>query len=145
MQKQTYSVSINAPKEKVWQILWGDQTYPQWTSVFAEGSRADTDWEKGSKVLFHDGKGQGMVSLIAEKIPDQYMSFKHLGMLKNDVEDLDSEQTKAWAGAMENYTLTGANGKTELVVDIDITEEHKAYFEKTWPLALAKLKEMAEG
>ena len=77
----------------------GDTTYPAWTSVFAEGSRVETDWEEGSKVHFLDDKGDGMVSTIAQKIPNKFMSFKHLGMVKNGVEDLNSEQIKEWPGA----------------------------------------------
>ena len=52
MEKKQFKIEIAAPREKVWKILWGDKTYPAWTSVFAEGSRAETDWEEGSKVLF---------------------------------------------------------------------------------------------
>ncbi len=52
MEKKQFKIKIAAPREKVWKILWGDNTYPAWTSAFAEGSRAETDWEEGSKVLF---------------------------------------------------------------------------------------------
>ena len=72
------------------------------------------------------------------------MSIKHLGTLKNGVEDMDSPETKEWAGALENYTLKNADGKTELVVDMDTTEQYKDYFIKTWPRALDKVKELAE-
>ena len=144
MEKKQFKIEIAAPGEKVWNILWGDTTYPVWTSVFAEGSSVETIWEEGSKVLFLDGKGAGMVSTIAQKIPNKFMSFKHLGTVKNGVEDLDSEQTKQWSGALENYTLQTVDGKTDLVVDMDMTEEFKDYFINTWPKALDKVKELAE-
>ena len=144
MTKQEFKTTINAPKEKVWDTLWNDSTYPEWTSVFAEGSRAETDWKKGSKVLFTDGKGSGMVSRIADNRPNEYMSIEHLGYLKDGKEDLESEDVKKWAGAHENYTLKNVDGKTELIVDMDITDEYKDYFIKTWPVALEKLKEIAE-
>jgi Activator of Hsp90 ATPase homolog 1-like protein len=144
MEKKEFKITIDAPKEKVWSSLWNDAPYGQWTSVFAEGSRAETDWNKGSKVLFLDGKNDGMVSTIAEKIPNEFMSFKHLGVVKDGVEDVSSEQTKDWAGALENYTLKTVNGKTELTVAMDITPEHMDYFMKTWPKALERVKEIAE-
>ena len=144
MEKKQFKIEISAPREKVWKILWGDKTYPAWTSVLTKGSRAETNWEEGSKVLFVDGKGEGMVSTIAQKIPNEFMSFKHLGMVKNGVEDLNSEQVKDWAGALENYRLKTLDGKTELVVDMDMTEEFKDYFINTWPKALDKVKELAE-
>jgi hypothetical protein len=144
MEKQTFSISINAPREKVWNILWDNDSYRAWTSVFSEGSHAETDWKKGSKVLFLDGKGSGMVSTIDENKPNEYMSIRHLGVVKDGVEDLDSEEVRQWAGAHENYTLKNVDGKTELVVDMDISKEWMDYFQNTWPKALDKVKELAE-
>ena len=144
MKKHEFRVQINARVDKVWDILWNDVSYPQWASAFAEGSKAETDWKEGSKVLFHDGKGQGMVSVISKKKPNEFMSFKHIGTANNGVEDFDSAQSQEWAGAMENYTLKAINGKTELTVEMDIAEEYQDYFMKTWPLALEKIKELAE-
>lgn len=66
MEKLNFAVSINAPAEKVWKVLFDDATYRNWTSVFAPGSYAETDWKEGSKALFSDGKGSGMVSRIAK-------------------------------------------------------------------------------
>ena len=144
MEKQEFRILIDAPREKVWNTLWNDSTYRAWTSAFTEGSYAKTDWKKGSKVLFLDGKNDGMVSTIAENKPNEYMSFMHLGIVKNGVEDTESEKIKEWAGALENYTLKNVDGKTELTVDMDMNDEYKSYFETTWPKALDRLKELAE-
>ncbi len=144
MQKQQFRTNINAPREKVWEILWGTETYPQWTAAFSEGSQAQTDWKKGSKVLFHDGSGSGMIARIEENITNEYMSIEHLGELVNGVEDMESDRVKQWAGAHENYTLKDVNGNTELIIDMDITEEYAKMFEEMWPKALAKVKEIAE-
>lgn len=144
MKKQQYKIDINAPRETVWGILWGEETYPKWTAPFAEGSSANTDWKKGSKVLFHDGKGNGMVARIEDNVPNTFMSIQHLGEVKGGVEDTESEKVKEWAGAIENYTLKGANGKTELVIDMDVTEQHVDMFNKMWPKALAKVKDLSE-
>lgn len=144
MEKTKFSITIDAPREKVWDTLWNDESYRAWTSPFSEGSRAETDWQKGSKILFLDGKGSGMVSKIADKKPNEFMSFEHLGEVRDGVEDTTSEKVKTWAGAHENYTLKNVNGKTELEVEMDINDEWKDYFTNTWPLALDKLKELAE-
>jgi hypothetical protein len=144
MEKQEFKIAIDAPREKVWKVLWTDDSYRAWTAPFSEGSHAVTDWKKGSKVLFLDGKGAGMVSTIDESIPNQYMSFKHLGVVKDGIEDTDSAEVKGWAGAHENYTLNDLQGKTELVVDMDINDEFKDYFSATFPKALQKVKELAE-
>lgn len=144
MEKQTFNIYIDAPREKVWDILWNDATYPEWTSAFCEGSKVETDWREGSKALFLNGTNEGMVSRIAANKPNEFMSIEHLGMIKDGVEDVDSEQVKAWAGALENYSLKSMNGKTELTVDMDLTEEMKEYFLSTWPTALDKVKALAE-
>jgi len=144
MNKLEFKIQINASREKVWDTLWTDDTYRQWTAAFAEGSHAVTDWQKGSKVLFLDGKGSGMVSRIADNVPFTYMSIEHLGEVKNGVEDTKSDSIKAWAGAHENYTLKENNDGTELVIDMDITEEFADMFRNIWPKALANIKNIAE-
>ncbi len=144
MDKLNFKAVINASPEKVWKVLWTDDTYRKWTSAFAEGSYAETDWKTGSKVLFTDGEGRGMVSRIAENRPNEYMSIEHLGELKDGLEDTTSDKVKDWAGAHENYTLKKVNGKTELIVDMDITEEYKEMFSKMWPVALDNVKRLSE-
>lgn len=145
MEKLQFNVSINAPREKVWSTLWNDDSYRAWTAVFHEGSQAETDWKEGSKVLFTDGKGSGMVSRIAKLDPNEFMSFEHLGELRDGVEDTTSEKVKSWAGAHENYTLTGSGSNTDLLVELDINNEFKDYFANTFPRALDKVKELAEN
>jgi uncharacterized protein YndB with AHSA1/START domain len=145
MQKLNFSININAPKEKVWKMLWDDSSYRKWTSAFSVGSYAETDnWKEGSKVLFLDGERNGMVSQVAANRPNEFMSFQHLGEVKKGEEDTTSERVKQWAGAMENYTLKEANGVTELKVEMNITEEYKDYFANTWPKALEQIKSLSE-
>ncbi|MCF6405148.1 SRPBCC domain-containing protein [Chitinophaga filiformis] len=144
MEKHEFKITINGPREKVWRVLWDDASYREWTAVFAPGSWAKTDWKKGSEIQFLDDKNDGMISRVEENIPNEYMSIEHLGYVKNGVEDRHSEEVKKWAGAHENYTLKSVNGQTELVVDMDVVEEYKDYFTKTWPKALEKVKELSE-
>jgi hypothetical protein len=145
MQKLKFSTSINASKEKVWDILWNDATYRAWTSAFTEGSYAKTDnWKEGTKVLFLDPKDNGMVSIVAKNKTYEYMSFKHLGEVKEGIEDTPSDRVKGWSGAMENYMLKEENGKTTLAIEMDTTDEFKDMFEKMWPDALKKVKELSE-
>ena len=122
-----------------------DATYRQWTSVFSEGSYAVTDWKEGSKALFLTPEGDGMVSRIAAHRPNEFLSIRHLGAVKNGVEETESEASKTWAGALENYTLRDVGGSSTLTVEMDVTNEYEKYFEETWPKALAKLKEVAES
>ena len=144
-----FNITIDATREKVWDVLFGVDTYPIWTTAFSEGSKVETDWKKGSKAIFLDSSNRGMVSRIVENVPNEYMSIEHLGMYDNGVEDYESEEVKKWAGAKENYTLNDVNGQTELQVymEMDESEENKKMiemFKGMWPKALAKVKELAE-
>src|SRR5438128_12180068 len=101
MEKINFDINISASKEKVWNTLWDDASYRKWTSVFSETSYAVTDnWQEGTKVLFLDADGSGMVSMIAKNDPNNYMSIKHLGEVKNGVEDTTSERVQQWNGAL---------------------------------------------
>lgn len=144
MQKHEFKISINAPREKVWDVLWSEDSYRAWTRAFSEGSHAVTDWKKGSKILFLDGKGSGMVSTVAENKPAEYMGITHLGVVKDGVEDTTSAEVKEWAGAQENYTLRSVDGNTELSVLIDIDDKWFDYFKDTFPKALNNVKELSE-
>ncbi len=146
MEKETYRISIDAPREKVWNALWDLQNYRAWTSFFSPDSHAVTDnWEKGTDVKFVNSKGSGMIARIAENKANEFMSFEHYGEIHDGVVDTESEKVKTWAGSHENYTLKGEDGKTELIVEMEINEEWKGFFAETWPKALAKVKNLAES
>lgn len=151
MNKLHFSITIDAPKAKVWSTMLDDAPYRVWTEAFSAGSHYVGDWSKGSKILFlgpdpNTGKMGGMVSRIAENRLHEYISIEHLGMVQDGNEDYFTagEEMKGWVGAHENYTFKEENGKTEVLVDIDVTEDIKEVFEDMWPKALQKLKELAE-
>ena len=150
MQKISFSTAINAPRKKVWDTMLEDSTYRVWTSAFnPKGSWYEGDWNQGSKIRFlgpgDDGSLGGMVSRIKENRPHEYVSIEHLGFIQDGKEDTTSEAVKKWTPAFENYSFKDKNGATELVVDMDVDEEHAKMFEDMWPKALRKLKELAEG
>ncbi|MEO6348275.1 MAG: SRPBCC domain-containing protein [Aquaticitalea sp.] len=139
-----FLIKINAPKEKVWGILWSKDTYPKWTTVFAEGSDDSSDWKEGSSILFTDGKGSGMYSSIERKVQNKQMTFKHLGVLKDGVEQPIDEPTQSWSGCIEDYQLEETNGVTELKVRLNSMVEYLDYFQDKFPKALQKVKELSE-
>lgn len=145
MEKLQWKIQINAQREKVWKNMLEDKTYRIWTEAFNPGSYAVTTWEKGSPAKFLGPNGDGMISRIADNIPNEYLSIEHLGMIMNGVEDTSSDDVKAWAGAMENYSLKEKDGGTELTVDMDSDENYSKMFNEMWPKALQKLKEISEA
>ena len=140
MTRLHFSIEINAPREKVWQVLWEDATYRDWTSVFAEGSYAVSDWNEGSTIQFLDPKsGSGMSAVIVKKTPNEFMSFRHIAEIKNGQE----QPPAASSGGRENYTLT-KNTRTTLTVDLDAPDEYRQMFEDMFPRALGRVKTLSE-
>jgi len=147
MEDKKFSITINAPRSKVWDMLWASETYPQWTQPFCEGSFAEGDWQEGSKMLFLDPKRDGMISKVAKNIPNEFLSLEMIGEVKKGVEDYDSPGAKAVLGGYENYTLIEANGETTVTAIIGgaaMPKEIEAYLIAAWPKALEALKTISE-
>jgi uncharacterized protein YndB with AHSA1/START domain len=144
-----FEIVINAPVQKVWDTMLTQETYKKWTAAFEPTSHYEGSWDKGSKIKFLGSGGSGMTSEIVENIPYKLISIKHLGEIRNGVEDTTSDAVKKWNPAYENYTFTEKGTGTHLAVDMEMpgTPEAKAMkemFEGMWPNALAKLKEICE-
>lgn len=151
MEKIHFETFIDAPVEKVWDTMLGAETYGKWTAPFNPGGRFEGDWSEGSTIRFigpdpegGDEEG-GMLARIAENRPHEFISIEHVGIIKNGVEDTESEEVKKWTPAFENYTFTSEDGGTKVEIDMDINEEYKEMFEEMWPKALAELKALAEA
>jgi uncharacterized protein YndB with AHSA1/START domain len=150
MEKIHETIHINAPREKVWDVMLSDATYRDWTSVFNPGgSSFEGDWSEGSTMRFigpdpETGKSGGMLSRVKENRKPEFISLEHYGIIKDGVEDTTSDEVKKWTPAFENYTLNEKDGGTEVVVDIDTEKDYVSIFEGMWPKALARLKELAE-
>jgi hypothetical protein len=147
MKKLHFNVQIKASKEKVWDVMLESETYREWTSEFSPGSYYDGSWDKGAKIKFLSPDGDGMISEIAENRKHEFISIKHLGFIKNGVEDTDSPEIKAWTPAYENYTFIQKDGITEVKVDMDVPihmTEYEKMFVEIWPKALTKLKKLCE-
>ncbi|MBA0884859.1 SRPBCC domain-containing protein [Flavobacterium undicola] len=151
MKKLQFKVSINAAVTKIYDFMLGinsKSTYEQWTSLFNPTSTYEGNWDKGSKILFIgvDEKGEkgGMVSSIAENIPNQFVSIQHYGLLKADKEITEGSEVEKWANGFENYTFEENNETTTVTVDLDTSEDFLDYMNQNFPKALDKLKELCE-
>lgn len=86
-----------------------------------------------------------MYRIIEKKIVNEYMSFKHLGMVKDGIELPPTEETKQWAGALENYRLTEDGTNTLQEMEMDVDDSFAEYFKKSFPKALEMVKKLAEN
>lgn len=152
MKKTTFNINIDAPADKVYDVMLGisnKATYEQWTAPFNPTSSYEGSWTKGSKILFvgtdENGEKGGMVSRIAEITPNKFVSIQHYGLVKADVEITEGPEVEKWANGCENYTFEENNGTTVVTVDLDITDDFTDYMNETYPKALSTLKEICEG
>ncbi len=137
-----YSTTIKCTPNVVWQILWNDGTYKKWTAAFMEGSYAESSWEEGARIAFLSPDKNGMFGIIQTKIVNAEMTFKHLGEIKNGI-----EEKKNWENATESYQLSeieeGTFLKVVLTMD-DANKEFEGYFNEAFPKALTILKQLCE-
>lgn len=152
MKKLQFKTAIKAPVAKVYNTMLGLEdkaTYEAWAAEFNPTSTFEGNWKKGSKILFigtdEDGEKGGMVSEIAENIPNQFVSIRPYGILNGDTEITTGEEVEKWTGGFENYTFEESNGITTVVVDMSTTEDYIDYFNATYPKALNKLKLILES
>lgn len=149
MEKLRYSVKINAPVRDVWNVMLDDASYRDWTSVFNSGSYYQGNWDKGSEIRFlgsdDDGKLGGMIATVEENRPHEFISLRYTGQIVGGADDTTSEAAKTFIGSHENYSFKEADGVTTVDVELDSEDEFVAEFNAAWPLALARLKEIAES
>jgi uncharacterized protein YndB with AHSA1/START domain len=143
-----FEIMIDASPEMVYQTMFEDKNWRNWTAAFNPSSYYEGSWQKGSKMLFlgcdSEGNLGGMVSRVKENIPHTFVSIEHLGIINNGNEITSGPEVDGWAGALENYTFTNVNGQTKFEVDMDANEEFMSYLNETWPKALNRLKLICE-
>ena len=137
-----FSIEIKADRETIWNALWDDKLYRDWSGVFGEGSHYVVDnWKAGSKIMFLSSDQNGIYSIIERHVPNETIQFKHIGSVVNGKEQPIDNETKKWTGATESYSLKEASGFYTLLVEIDVLEEHVEFMSEKLPIALEKIKE----
>lgn len=145
MKTLNYETVIKAPIQKIWDLLWSDETYGQWTRFFMEGSQFKTDWKVGGKTYFLDAKGNGMVSTIKSLSEPTEIIFSHLGTYKDGVEDVKSHEVFEWSGAEEKYFLRAIDDNTtELRAVVHAAEKDADFMNEGFNKGFEFLRKTAE-
>lgn len=144
METLSYETVINAPLHKVWDTLWNTETYAEWTQFFGPGSTMRSDWKVGGKTYFVDADNNGMVSTIDSLDKPNHVIFKHLGTVKNGVEDTESMEVKQWNGAFEKYILINLEGKTKLHAEVQVEKNFQDLMNNGFTKGLEIIKNIAE-
>ncbi len=142
MERLEFSIDIRAPREKVWKVLWDDETFRDWTSTFADdsaGARLESDWEEGSRFEYFEGDA-GSYGVIETLVPAEQVVFRHLGDIDGGEDRPSNDGDK-----FEEYRLEQSGDLTTLRLSQDAPPpEHRDMFEAAIPQALERLKQLAE-
>jgi uncharacterized protein YndB with AHSA1/START domain len=148
MQTLQQSIDINAPKEKVWEVLWSTETFKNWAGIIDEGTYIQGDLKEGEEVNFignnDSGIRYGITSRIEKLIPNEYMLFTRINDIMVHNDGTIENREKQWAGGIESYHLEESNGNTKLTIIQDTPDELVEYFSSKIPLVLDRIKELSE-
>lgn len=144
MKRVHYTRTIRAPRSRVWKTMLEPDTYRLWTTAFTPGSRYEGSWATGERIRFLSPGGEGLVAEIAEARPPEFVSIRHLGVVKDGIEDCSSPEVRKWAPAFETYALAEVPAGTELRVELDLAPEHEGTMADLWEAALDSLAALCE-
>jgi uncharacterized protein YndB with AHSA1/START domain len=141
MKEMQLQVEIQATKQKVWDVLWQDETLREWAGIIDPGTHMVGELKEGNEIQFISGNGYGVTSLVEELIPGEYALLLHSA----DTQDQgERERDKQWTGGKESYRLTEKDGVTTLTFSSDVPQELEEYFKDAYPKALERVKTLAE-
>jgi len=142
MKQLKFSTKINAPAEKVWNVLWQDETFREWAGIIDPGTYMIGELKRGSEVQFISSEnGYGVTSLVEEVVSGEILRLRHSA----DTQEAGTrEREKQWTGGEENYVLTEKDGQTVLTATFDVPAEIKDVLEASYAKAFARVKELAE-
>lgn len=144
IEKLVFETDINAPKEKVWKIMWGEKTYGEWLSTFMEGSYIKGTLGEDERVHLLAPSGEGMYSDIIFFKENEYLVFNHIGYVKDGEELPIDAETEVWTGSLEGFYLTQTAEGTHLKIELDNQKEYHDMMKMNYSVALQKLKSMCE-
>lgn len=137
-----FSIEIYAPKAKVWNTLWQDETFRDWASIIDPGTYMAGDLKEGNEVQFISSEnGYGVTSLVEKLTPNEFVLFRHMA----DTQDSGKqEREKDWTGGTESHSLVEEGGVTTLTVAFEVPTELEEIFIIRFPKALERVKILSE-
>lgn len=141
-----YEILIGVRPALVYRTMTDSKQFRVWASAFCEGSYFEGSWQKDAEIRFlatnERGEKAGMIGRVIENIINEYILIRYSRSFDESKEhDSSSER---WNGAKEIYRFQSKGEKTLLKVDLTVLPEYKNFFNKTWPAALEKIKELSE-
>lgn len=141
--KETYlakvSISIDAPKEKVWEAL----TKPELIKQYLFGTKVTTDWQVGSSITYKgiwEGKSYEDKGKVLENEPGRLLVSTFWSSLSGTPDIPENYQTV-------RYELSSESGRTLLFLtqDNNNSEESAKHSEQNWNMVLREMKKLLEA
>jgi uncharacterized protein YndB with AHSA1/START domain len=129
------SIEIDAPIEKVYEVLTNPKLVRGWANAFSEGTYAETDWQPGSTIEWKDKNGYlGAKGVVMENEPPRRITVAYY----DDVKDGPPNQPGQYK---EVYLVQPGqlNIKAGTLSEGDIKVH-----EPLWDKAIRLIKELAE-
>src|SRR5579864_2724209 len=132
------SVTIHAPKSKVWNAL----TDPQQIKKYLFGTETITDWKVGSSIIFRgewEGKAYQDKGTILKIEKEKVLKYNYWSSFSG-IEDKPENYANI------TYALEDHNGNTifHLTQDGIKTKEARDHSEQNWKMVLNSLKDLLE-
>lgn len=139
------AVDIQASGENIWKVLIEDQYNRRWFAEFGAGSHAIGDWKQGSKIIFKDASGNGLIGKIVQYQPHRFIDIEYTGIVMNNKEEYTHPHATQIKGGHETYTLSDTGNILKLSVTSDMSEEFIDTMNKAWDKALEEVKKLSEN
>ena len=140
------SITISAPKAKVWDAL----VNPEQTKKYMYGCEPVSDWKTGSELLWNGVDGDKTITFVKGKIleirPEEYLSYTVIDPNNTEVPDIPENYLTV------TYTLEEKDGETKFSVtqgDYSSVANGQSRYEDTmkvggWQSILDAIKSLVE-
>lgn len=131
------SIIIKAPSATIWEVLLNPNG--QWGKAFGGGAIAETDWKKGSTIIWKDTDGNvGANGRITIRDEQHELRFQYY----DDIVPAAGAEPGRYA---EQFSIVPENGSTTLQINVGpLVQKDLALHTDMWNNALTMIKDLSE-
>jgi uncharacterized protein YndB with AHSA1/START domain len=132
------SISINAPREKVWNALVNPEAIKQ----YMFGTQVVSDWREGSAIVWKgewQGKPYEDKGVVLQIKPGRSIQYSHFSPLSGLADKAENYHKVTIDLSTVEYQT-----RVSLTQDKNASEEERAHSEENWEMMLAALKKYLE-
>ncbi|HEY0652293.1 MAG TPA: SRPBCC family protein [Chryseosolibacter sp.] len=129
------AIEINVTPEHLWKLLVSVEAVTQWAEAFSGGTEVESDFKKGSAIVWRDGTGAiGASGFISAREDGALLEFTYP----------DDTEVNASNPYKERFTISAHNGKSTLKIEAGpLPKKYVKIHDPKWDEALVKIRAMA--